>query len=320
MSNDTVCTDSAQAPAEVDRRGLLRIGGLTAATAIVMAACGNNTEAGTVGRVGQGSESPTLQDPVVNDGVLLRTMAGIETSIVDAYTHILEGGYLAKSSTTFPDLGDQSELVTLFQQHHLAAAESFNAMAVEAGAEPWLCGNTRLDEANINPIFERVENGAPATDNALAIGPSDDPTRDYINLVHTLESLSAQSCQAMVPSVLTPEIRFEAMRLGVRSARQASLIALRIHPGGYLEGAAAAAAAAAEAEAEATTTTAAEGAEGAAPAATEIPLPLAVPAQYGLLSPVTFIGGAGDENGVRLKLNFETPSLNSFAYPFYSCA
>jgi len=32
-----------------------------------------------------------------------------------------------------------------------------------------------------------------------------------------------------------------------------------------------------------------------------------------------FIGGNGDENGVRLKVNFETPSLNSFAYPFSSC-
>ena len=26
--------------------------------------------------------------------------------------------------------------------------------------------------------------------------------------------------------------------------------------------------------------------------------------------------GGGDENGVRLKLNFETPSLNSFVYEY----
>ena len=36
-------------------------------------------------------------------------------------------------------------------------------------------------------------------------------------------------------------------------------------------------------------------------------------------APVVLIGGRGDENGVRMKLNFETPSLNSLAYPFYSC-
>ena len=47
---------------------------------------------------------------------------------------------------------------------------------------------------------------------------------------------------------------------------------------------------------------------------------MAVPGQFGSLAPIIYIGGAGDENGVRLKLNFETPSLNSFVYPFDACA
>ena len=268
--------------ASLDRRGLLRIGGLTAVSAVVVAACGK-TEAGTVGRVGEGGQTPVLADAIVNDGVLLRTMAGIETSIAAAYGHILEGGFLSKASATLPDLGDQSELVAIFQAHHVVAAETFNALAVEAGAEPWLCGNTRLDDAYITPIFERIEQGIPATDTTLKIEPSDDPTRDYVS-----------------------------MQIGVRSARQAALIALRIFPGGYVAGVGESVVA----ETDATTTTAAE---GAAPAATAIPLPFALPARFGLLSPTTFIGGAGDENGVRLKFNFETPSLNSLAYPFYSC-
>ena len=67
-------------------------------------------------------------------------------------------------------------------------------------------------------------------------------------------------------------------------------------------------------------------APAAAPAAsdgpplTEIPLPVAIPSQFGELSPIIYVGGNGDENGVRLKLNFETPSLNSFAYPYDACA
>jgi len=146
----------------------------------------------------------------------------------------------------------------------------------------------------------------------LKIEPSDDPTRDYVNLVHTLESMAASSCQALVPVVTSAAIRFTSMQIGVRSARQAALIALRIFPGGYVAGVGESVVA----ETDATTTTAAE---GAAPAATAIPLPFALPARFGLLSPTTFIGGAGDENGVRLKFNFETPSLNSLAYPFYSC-
>ncbi len=295
----------------IDRRGLLRIGGLTAA-ALAIAACSNNTEAGTLGRVGQGGTTPALEDPIVNDGVLLRTMAGLSTSIANAYQHILDGKFLAKASETMPDLGDQTELVTVFRTHHIASAKSFNALAVKAGAEPWTCGNTRLDSASINPVFKRVEVGAPATDSSKVIGPSDDPTRDYVNLVHSLESMFASSCQALVPLLSESALRSSTMQIGIRSARHSALIALRILPSGYVAGVGESLMPADNA----TTTTAAD---GGPPAATAIPLPVALPARFGLLSPTSFIGGAGDENGVRLRVNFETPSLNTFAYPFSSC-
>lgn len=317
MSNEIMSTASpASTPLAptYDRRGLLRLGGLTAATALVVAACGN-TEAGTLGRVGEGGTTPVLEDPIVNNGVLLRTMAGIETSLVNAYQHILDGGFLAKESSTFPDIGDLTDLVTLFQDHHKKAAETFNGLATEAGEEAWECGNTRLDSAFIEAIFERVEKGTAATDSAAEIAPSDDVTRDYVNLVQALESLSAASCQALVPQVSEAAIRFTAMQIGARSARQSALMALRINPGGYIT--------LTEDAAAVDTTVASPTTVGAAqetgPAATEIPAPVAIPAQFGLLSPVVWIGGAGDENGVRLRFNLETPSLNSLAYPFYSC-
>ena len=41
-----------------------------------------------------------------------------------------------------------------------------------------------------------------------------------------------------------------------------------------------------------------------------------MPSQFGTQGQITYIGGHGDENGVRLKLNFETPSLNMYAYPY----
>lgn len=302
---------------EFGRRGLFRIGGLTMATAVVVAACGKS-EAGTLGRIGEGGTTPALEDPILDDGVMMRTMAGIETSIANAYTHILDGGFLSKAGATLPDLGDQTDMVTTFREQHVKAAESFNALAQEAGAEPWTCGNTRLDEAYLTPIFDRIEKGVAATDNAKKIEPSDDATRDYINLVHTLESMSSESCQALVPVVTDPAIRFTAMQLGVRTARQAALVALKIYPGGYIAVAEPAASSEPATTVVEVATTAAP--TDSAPPLTAILLPLAIPGQFGLLSPVTYIAGAGDENGVRLKLNFETPSLNSFAYPFNSCA
>ena len=304
----------------IGRRELFRAGGITA-TALVLAACGKS-EVGPVGRVGEGEATPELEDAVINDGVLLRTMAGIETSIVEAYAHMLESGVLAGTSLTYLVLGDQTALVTLFQEHHRAASENFNALAVAAGAEAWECGNTRLDSAFIDVFFERVENGAAATDTAQAIEPSDDPTRDMINLVYVLESLSAESCQAMVQEVADVALRSEFMAVGVRSARQSTLVALTINPGGYLPAETTPPVAEQEPVEAVTTSLPADIAEDdddPAPPPTEIPLPVALPGQFGLLSPVVLIGGGGDENGVRMKLSFETPSLNSFAYPFDSC-
>jgi hypothetical protein len=300
--------------ASFDRRGLFRIGGLTVASAVIIAACGSS-QGGDLGRVGNGAPTPTLQDPIVNNSVLLRTSASLETSIADAYDHILKKGSLAGDSITFPQIGDQTDLITLYAEHHRKAADTFNSLAQEAGGETWTCGNPRLDSAFIEPIFVRSEDGVPATDAAPAIPPSDDLKRDMLNLVLTLELLSAASCQALMPQVTEPSFRAEPIRIAVRSSRQAALLSLRMNPGIYTPAEQEAAAAAAAA---ATTTTVA--AADAAPPQTEIPLPAALPSRYGSLAPIVYIGGHGDENGVRQKLSFETPSLNSFVYPFDTCA
>ena len=49
---------------------------------------------------------------------------------------------------------------------------------------------------------------------------------------------------------------------------------------------------------------------------TEIPTVTAIPSQFGGLAAIQIVVGAGDENGTRLKLNLETPSLNSFVYEY----
>ena len=236
MSHDNVTTPLVEA--SFDRRGLFRIGGLTIAGAAIIAACSDSNAVlpGEVGRVGVGAPNPTLLDPIINNGVLLRTSASIETSIADAYQHMLDQGLLSAPSPTFPDLGDQSNLVKGFLEQHRKAAESFNALAQEAGGEPWTCGNPRLDNAFITPLFTRVESGAPATDTAKAIEPSDDPTRDMVNLVVALEQLSASTSQALMTQVTEPSYRAEAMRLAVRSARQSALMSLKINPGAYVTG------------------------------------------------------------------------------------
>lgn len=290
--------------ADIDRRGLLGTAGAAALLATVLAACGKSP-AGELGRVGTGADVPELGPGAVDDGVLLRTSASIERSIAATYARIADEGLLAAPSATHPDLGDQTDLVALFAQHHTATAAAFDTLTTEAGGEPWACGNPRLDAVFIDAILTRVLDGAPATDAAPAIAPSDDVTRDVINLVHTLELLSAATCQAMVPLVHQPSYRPVLMTAGARSARQAALVALTINPGGYLPSTAEAAPA--------------ETPEGDGPVQTPIPLPAAAATQFGSLGAITYIGGFGDENGVRMKMNFETPSLNSLVYAEEVC-
>jgi hypothetical protein len=289
----------------LDRRHLLGSAGAAAVLASVLAACGQSP-AGELGRVGNGAEVPELGPASIDDAVLLRTSASIERSIANVYARIAADGLLAAPSSTHPDLGDQTDLVTLLAQHHTDAAAEFDTLTTAAGGEPWSCGNPRLDAVFIDAILDRVLDGAAETDATAAIEPSDDVTRDVINLVHTLEMLSTATCQAMVPLVTQPSYRSVLMAAGVRSSRQAALVALTINPGGYLPGGEAAAPA--------------ESADSDTPPQTPIPLPVAAATQFGSLGAITYIGGLGDENGVRMKMNFETPSLNTLVYADLECA
>lgn len=286
------------------RRDLLVTGGTAALLGSLLAACGGSE--GELGRVGTGEPAPELPSETVDDSVLLRTSASIERSIAAAYERIAAEGLLSGTSATYPDLGDQSDLIALLAEHHADAANRFDDLTIAAGGEAWDCGNPRLDSVFIDVVFDRIQKGAAATDAAPAIEPSDDPVRDVINLVYALESLSTETCQAMVPQVTSAEYRTVLMQVGHRSSRHAALVALTANPTGFLPS---------SGEAETSTTEP----EGDAPPQTPIPLPVAAPSTFGSLAPVTYIGGFGDENGVRLKLNFETPSLNSLVYADATC-
>lgn len=281
--------ESTSSPTTVTRRSLLRAGVLTAGAAALVAACGSS-ETGEVASVGNGAPTPDLETGTVNNATRLRTAASIENTIANAYAAVLEMGLLAGDSALYPKLGDQTDTVTLFAEHHVAAAASYNELAVAAGGAPWECGNPRFDSVFVEVIMARITEGVEATDVAPAIPPSDDPVRDVATMVHALESLSAANAQVLVGQLTEAPLRQAAMQVGVRSGRQAALMALRINPGGYVPG----------------EVTEQDG----------LPIPVAVPTPFGSVGSILWVGGAGDENGVRMRATFETPSLNSMVYDF----
>lgn len=281
------------------RRDLLRLGGMSAAVATLLAACGSS-EAGELGRVGFGDTVPELGPGTVDDGVLLRTTASVERSIVAAYQRIIDEGLLATPGAAFPGVGDLTEQVRLLQQHHADAAATIDTLTTEAGAEPWTCGNPRFDSVYIGAIMNRSLAGEEATDATPAIEASDDVARDMLNLVVSLEQLSTATCQAMVTQLSSAAHRKTLMTIGARSSREAAHVALVMNPGGYLPGSG----------------EELDDGSGQSP----IPLPVALPAPYGSLGAIVYVGGRGDENGVRQRISLETPSLNSLTYADDSCA
>jgi rubrerythrin len=301
------------------RRDMLRIGGFGVATAAVISACGEH-ERGEVGRVGAVPSTVKLPDAVVTNVALLRTASSLEHSAINVYSQVI-----GNSDLLDPKLDDVAKR---FMEDHQGHAALFEQLTTAAGGVPWKCGNPKIDDVIINPVLTRITKGIAATPTALAIEPSDDPRRDVLNFAHGLETLAGATYQALVALFSDPSLRADAMQIGAREARHAALLALTINPdrpGGLVNFTDAV-----NAEPDAPPTTLAPSttlqnianAPGAAvpqPEAvqqTEIPTVTAIPSQFGLLAAIQLVVGRGDENGTRLKINLETPSLNSFVFEY----
>jgi hypothetical protein len=268
----------------VDRRRFLQLGGLGAVSAAVLAACGGR-ENGGLARVGNAPVVTPLPDPVVNDGVLLRTAASIERSAVSFYDTIIAD----------PELLDPSNRTwaNVFRDNHEAHASTFDGLVGDVGAEVWECSNPRIDEFVIDRVMELIQ-GAPKTEDTPEVPPTDDPKRDVLNFLHAFESMMGAWGQALVPLLSQGTLRQQAVMIGAREARQAALIALTVtgRPDGYV-------------------------APADAPAnPPEFPVEYAIPAPYGQLSGQQFVLGAPNESGVRTTITLETPSLNTYVYDY----
>src|SRR5262245_29683308 len=104
---------AVEEPRGLDRRDLLKLGGLGVAAAAFLAAC-DDVEDNEIGRVGVGDSKPQLQEGTIDNANLLRTSASYQLSIARAYDKMLETGVLAEPSPSLPDLGNQTDLVTAY--------------------------------------------------------------------------------------------------------------------------------------------------------------------------------------------------------------
>ena len=280
---DSDLTPAQRSVAFVGRRRFLHVGGFSVATAAVLAACGG-TESPGVARIGVAPERTDLPPAVVNDIVLLRTAASVERSAIAVYDLVI-----GNSDLLDPALDD---VVKRFRDDHLAHADLIDGLTIEAGGEPWTCGNPRIDELLIAPLVLLIT-GAPASVDTPEVPPSDDPRRDVLNVAHGLETMAGETYQAFVPLLSQPSMRQSAMTAASHEARHAALLAITItgRPDGYVQG-------------------------EAPPDPPPIPTVFAIPGQFGSLAGTTVVVGAQDELGQRRTFSIDTPSLNTYVYEF----
>jgi hypothetical protein len=265
--------------APLDRRALIRNGGLMLSLGAVIAACGNDRVGSTdPGRLGVAAPAPTLPEAEVDDGVLLRTAQSIEYTALAVYE-------AATDLDVFSS--DESALVARFVSDHERHAADLGSLIVAAGAEEYTCANPFLMDRAVVPVL-------------AAIGDdSDDLHRDVLNIAYAFESLAGASYQALVGSLEAKPLRSAAVRIGGEEHRHAAALASAINPddpispvlvGEIIE---------------ATD-------EGFMP-------PHAIPSTFGRLTGIDLVVGKRNAEGTRFTTQLQTPAANTFVYHYESC-
>lgn len=192
-----------------DRRGFLRVGGLTLSMGAILAACGSGRGGSDApGRIGVAPPRPTLPEVELDDVVRLRTAQSLHHTAIDVYDALTGLG-------TFD--GAESALVERLVAGHTEQAAAVGELITGAGGEEFACGNPFLANRAVAPLLD-------------AIDGSDDVHRDAMNVAFGFESLIAASYQSLVPALEDLALRPELMRVGGEVARNAALLAATINP------------------------------------------------------------------------------------------
>ena len=193
----------------LDRRQLIRNGGLALSMGAIIAACGGGRSGpDNPGRLGVADTSPDLPEAEVNDVVLLRTAQSLEYTALDVYAAAAATGALSAA---------ESSLAGRFVDDHTGHAALIGSLITDEGGEEFTCGNPFLADRAVGPVLGALEG-------------TDDLHRDLLNIAYAFEQLAAESYQALVGLLGKPALRREAMRIGGDENRYAAALAAAINP------------------------------------------------------------------------------------------
>jgi rubrerythrin len=264
----------------MDRRTMLRAGGITLSLGAILAACGDGRGGlEEPGRVGTATPGTGLPDAPVNDLTYLRTAQSIEHTAIDVYETALGLGVL--------DAGT-SAVVRRFIDDHKNHSAALGRLISSQRGQVYTCANPWIMDRAVTPILERIQS-------------SDDVVRDLLATAHALETLAGATYQLFAGMLSDPELRKAAMVIGAEEQRHSAALAMAITgtPEGYISPALFG--------------------EELEPTDAGFPVPYAVTSAFGRLSAVELVVGARDADGARLVIGLQTPAENSYVYDYMSC-
>jgi rubrerythrin len=265
----------------LNRRELLRTGGLVVTLGTLVAACGaNRTGPTSPGRLGVAPPPATLPEVEVVDTDLLRTAQSLEYTALAVYEAAAATGALSS---------EESALADRFVDDHTRHAAAVGELIVAAGAEEFACANPFLIDRLVDPVLAALE----------ANGGTDDLHRDVLNIAWAVEQLAGESYQSLVVALTDPALRKASMQIGGEELRHATVLARAINPdqtfspafGGGAE---------------------AKNDEG-------FLLPYGIPSVFGKVSGFELIVGARNAEGARFSTQLQTPAANTIVYSYQSC-
>ena len=190
-----------------DRRGVLRIGGITIAGAALLAACGDSSatkvastttsKAVASGATGSGSSGASGAGSL--DLTLAKTAASLEVLAVQTYQTAISSGLVTTAA-----IGDAAKL---FMGHHQLHLDALNALIVQNGAAQIAAPNAAVKAAVIDPAVKAAKTEA-----------------DIVTIAFTLEDAAAQTYVFATTQLSTPQLRSTLMTIAGVEARHRAIL------------------------------------------------------------------------------------------------
>lgn len=182
----------------VDRRGFLRIGGMSVATAAIFSACGSDDDGASGTAAGGTSEEGSMSGDS-SDITILRTASSLEILAVDVYQKAIDSGLVTTKAV--------ADAAVLFQGQHREHAELFSGATKQMGGEAFEQANPEVLKA-LEPAIAALKDEA-----------------GVIKLAYDLENVAAATYFSTVGAFNDVKLNQAAMSVGGVEARHAAVLA-----------------------------------------------------------------------------------------------